>query len=365
MAKLRSRVLRAIIAKDLRDGLRDGRIVLALAFVVGAGLLMGLTSPDDLRTKATLAYWAEEDTRVPEMIQRVGEDVIDLRINRVATPDGLRDAVRDKRADLAIIIPGGFDAAVERGDEPTATAIVADPPTAAASAVVATVEPALRTLADQSIPATVLTESVGAPYRRGEAAVDEVGFRRFSGLLAIIGVMAMIGLFMVPMILAEETEKRTIEALAMAASYRLIVVAKALVGLVVAVTLTAGILLFTDLAPADPRTLVLALSLTALLFVGIGLLLGGLFTATTVNTWSGLLLVLVLAPAFMLANPPPWPGMDTLFTALPTSQAIRLALNGVSGEALFPDAWLSVLVLATWLLLIYAVLIRRLSTREP
>jgi hypothetical protein len=276
----------------------------------------------------------------------------------------LREAVRDKDADAALLISDDFDASVARGAKPTVTVILADPPSPDGRAAAATIEPALRALAGQNVPATVVSESVDATNKRGEAAVDEVGTRRFTAPVGILAVMAWVGLFMVPMILAEETEKKTIEALAVATSYRVIVAAKALVGVIVAIALTVAMLVPTDLAPAEPLTLALALGLTALLFVGIGLLLGGLLTATVVNTWSGLLILALLAPAFIVGNPPPWPGIDTVFSVIPSSQPIRLALNGVSGTLLFPDAWLSATVLTGWLFLVFAALVRRLSTRE-
>jgi hypothetical protein len=358
------RIIQAIIAKDLKDALRDGRIMLGLAMIVGVAMMMGLTSPEDTRTKATLTYWSEGETALPKAIKTVGSDVIDLRITRSDDAIALRDAVRDKEADIALLVPNGFDAAVAQGARPEVTVVVADPPSGPGAAVMATVEPALRVLGGQGVPADVEMEPVRAEFRRGEAAVDQIGLRRFAGLVGILGIMAMVGLFMVPMILAEETEKKTIEALAMATSYRVIVAAKAMVGLVVSVGLAVATVVITDLAPADLPTFTLAFVLTALLFVGTGLLLGGLFSATTVNTWSGLLIVVLLAPAFMMSNPPPWPAIDSVFTVLPSSQALRLGLNGVSGTDLFPDVWLSYVVLAVWMVAIYALLIRRLSTRE-
>jgi hypothetical protein len=358
------RVVRAIIAKDLKDVLRDGRIVIGVVFVVGAALLLGLTSPNDQRTKATLIYWADGESRLPETMKTLGRDVIDLRIKRADSPGSLRDVVSNKAADVAMIIPRGFDTALRGGQDPSATVIIADPPSGGGAAIAATIEPALRTLTGQEVPATVETQTVRAAFRRGEAAVNEVGLRRYSGLLGILGIIAVVGLFMVPMILAEETEKKTIEALAMAASYRTIVVAKAMVGFVVAAVLTVAAVYLTDVDPVEPSLLAVAFGLTALLFVGAGLLLGGYLSATAVNSWSGLVIIALLVPALLVGNPPPWSGIDSVLDALPTSQAIRLALNGVSGTSLFPGAWVSVLVLLAWLLAIYAVLIRRLSSRE-
>ncbi len=72
----------------------------------------------------------------------------------------------------------------------------------------------------------------------------------------------------------------------------------------------------------------------------------------------------MLAPVFMVGLPVP-DLIDVLLTLIPTSQATRLAMNGLMmGEALFPDAWLSFLVIAAWGAVAYALLLWRLSRRE-
>jgi hypothetical protein len=50
MPRFPTRVVRAIIAKDLRDALRDGRLMLGAAVIVGVALVMDLGTAEDARS---------------------------------------------------------------------------------------------------------------------------------------------------------------------------------------------------------------------------------------------------------------------------------------------------------------------------
>ena len=104
-----------------------------------------------------------------------------------------------------------------------------------------------------------------------------------------------------------------------------------------------------------------AMVLLGIALVGFGLLLGGLFkSANQLNNWGGLILIPVIAPAFIIGL---WsPGLfEYVIEALPVSQGMKLAVNGMSGEAIFANVWLSYLILAAWIVIFYAALVFRLS----
>jgi hypothetical protein len=82
-----------------------------------------------------------------------------------------------------------------------------------------------------------------------------------------------------------------------------------------------------------------------------------------VNTWSGLFLLPVIGPAFAVGYPLPGP-LSIALGLLPTSQATKLAINGLSGDELFGRPWLAVLIIAAWGAVAYGLLLWRLSRRE-
>ena len=53
--------------------------------------------------------------------------------------------------------------------------------------------------------------------------------------------------------------------------------------------------------------------------------------------------------------------MQTVFDAIPTSQAIRVIVNSLSGEQLFTRTRLSFVVMAVWTIAAYAIPVRRLG----
>jgi ABC-type uncharacterized transport system permease subunit len=96
----------------------------------------------------------------------------------------------------------------------------------------------------------------------------------------------------------------------------------------------------------------------------LGLLIGGLFkSAQQVYSWSSVMLLPVIGPAFAVGLPVP-AALDTLFKFLPTSQGMRIMANGLAGKAVFSDVWLSLAVLLAWVAAAYGVLAWRLSRRE-
>src|SRR5699024_242115 len=115
---------------------------------------------------------------------------------------------------------------------------------------------------------------------------DDLGLQRYFVLAALMMLIAMIAMLAVPIILAEEAEKKTLEALTLIASYIDVVAAKALVGITYIVAGTGLLLALTQIWPEDPVLFFSGILLLGIALVGLGLLLGGLFkSANQLNTW--------------------------------------------------------------------------------
>jgi ABC-type multidrug transport system permease subunit len=111
-------------------------------------------------------------------------------------------------------------------------------------------------------------------------------------------------------------------------------------------------------------TFVAGTALLAAALIGLGLLLGGLFrSAAQVYTWSSIVLLPIIMPAFVAGLPVP-SAIDLALRAFPTYQGMRILTNGLAGKTLFNDVWISFAVLLAWVAIAYGALAWRLARRE-
>jgi ABC-type multidrug transport system permease subunit len=118
------------------------------------------------------------------------------------------------------------------------------------------------------------------------------------------------------------------------------------------------------MAPANLPLFAGALVMLSVTMIGFGLLLGALVRSVSqLNTWSSIPLLLVLMPVFFVAlDLPSW--LQTLLAATPGSQAMRLLVDGLTGQAMYGGWMLAFGVIAAWAIVAYSVLIRTLARRE-
>lgn len=361
---MHGRMIKTIFRKDLIDAIRDSRVLVAIIVPLAIGLIYNFVFKDTTpKPSATVAYTTAEETTLPELLKSAAGDSVKLTFKQQPDAAAVRNAIDHKDADIGLIIPAGFEQAVKAGQQPVLTVIQRDPVTSGGAYVAAALTPALRQLAGQAPPAKI-ESSASKVNPSNQSVFERLGLRTYFVLVMVIFLIAMICLLAVPTILADETEKKTLDALVMVASYGDVIVSKALVGLCYIVVASALLINLTRLRPSAPVTFVGSLLLLSLAMLGLGLLLGQLFkNANQLNTWSGFLLAPMVAPAYLVGFDMPHV-VNILLDILPTSQATRLAMNGLSGETLFANAWLSVLVIIAWAVAAYGILLWRLSRRE-
>ena len=362
---MHTRMILTICRKDLFDAVRDMRVLMALVMPLGIGILYNVIFQNlDRKPSATIAVYSSGQTALPDTMRALLGDVAELKFEHAANPDDLRRLVREKRANLGLLVPPGFDAALQAGNRPTLTVVQRDGAVntdVGTSLVVRSLDRIVQQLAGQRPPAVISIDLLDT----GEPAVFErLGIARYFVLSSVIMLIGFIAMLALPTILAEETEKKTLDALVMAASYADVIAAKALVGVIYTAVAVPGLLLLTRLRPVDLPRFAGAIALFSVTLIGFGLLIGGLFrNANQVNTWSGLFLLPVIGPAFAVGYPLPG-AIGTALAVLPTTQAAKLAINAMSGEAIFPHQWLSTLIVVAWGVAAYGLLLWRLSQRE-
>jgi ABC-2 type transport system permease protein len=354
--------VRTIFRKDIRDAMRDSRVLIALVVPFMLGLLYNVTMGDEEpRPRATIAWFAADETILPGQIQRLAGDGVVVTLDHRASEADVRQFVDTRTSAVGLLIPAGFDTAVGQGERPELQVLLPGSPSVGAQYVTALIEPALRQMAGQAEPATLRVETLVAEAQRDP--IERLGISTYFVLVSVLMLVVVICLFVVPMLLAEERERKTLDALVLIASNTEVVAAKALVGVAYVLVAVPLLMALTQLSPNDLLLYVVGIGGLALALIGFGLLLGRLFSATQLYSWGGILILPFIAPAFVVGVPAP-DGVVAASLAFPTSHAMRLAANGLAGEAIFAHAALSTVILTAWTLLGFGVLLWHLSRRE-
>jgi ABC-2 type transport system permease protein len=354
----------AIYRKDLRDALRDSRLIIAILMPLLIGLLYSFMFKDDAKPTAKLGVVSSTSTQLPAALQGATQAALQLKVQSFADEASLTQRVRDKKVDVGVIIPAGFDAALRSGASPKLTVILPASPSFGGDYVAAVLDRVTQSLAGQTPAASITRVLLPAVAGTSDSAFTTLGARKIFVLVAVILMLGMIAVYALPAVLTEETEKRTVEALTMIASDAEVIVAKSLFGLTYCVISVPLMLAITRVVPQDVALFVLDIVLTSVTLVGLGLLLGGLMrTQTQLNTWSTVALIPLLAPAIMIQLPlPGWAG--AIVFLLPTAQTMRLGVNALAGRQLFGAQWLSVAIILGWAVAGYGLVWWRLSRKE-
>lgn len=354
----------AIYRKDMRDALRDSRLIMAIVMPLLIGLLYSFMFKDDTRPEAKLGVVAPTATRLPAALQEATKAALLLKVQAFGDAAALSRQVRDDKVDVGLIIPRGFDAALTSGGSPKLTVVLPASPSFGGDYVAAVLDRVTQSLAGQVPAATIARVVLPAKAGSSDSAFTTLGTRKAFVLVAVILMLAMIAVYALPAVLTEETEKRTVEALTLIASDAEVIVAKSLFGLTYCLISVPLMLVITRVVPEDVLLFVLDVALTSVALVGIGLLLGGLLrTQTQLNTWSSVALIPLIVPAIIVGLPVPgW--VEAVVSVLPTAQTMRLGVNALAGRQLYDAEWLSIAIIAGWAVVTYALVWWRLSRQE-
>jgi ABC-2 type transport system permease protein len=360
---MRLPIIAAIFRKDVVDAVRDSRVLVSLLTPIILAILYNSIFPEERLFEAKIAYAGPENSALVRSLEERAGQTVSLKLRHVGSDAEARHLVVTQDVDAAFLLPADVDDAIRQGRRPTITLIQPTEGSSAANFVSASLETGIRTLSGQPPIATVAVERVQAGS--AEAGVlGELGARRYFVLATVVMMLGMIAVLAVPIILTEEAEKKTLDALLLVANYREVILGKALVGVAYSAASVALMLGLTRLRPLDMPTFVIGTGLLAVSLIGLGLLLGGLFkTAGQVYTWSSVLLLPIIGPAFVAGLPVP-DALDLALRGFPTFQGMRIMTNGLAGKALFGDIWISYAVLIAWVAIAYGALAWRLARRE-
>ncbi|TXG86508.1 MAG: ABC transporter permease [Thermomicrobiales bacterium] len=357
------RRITAIYVKDLLDAVRDARILITLLTPLMIGVFYSFAFSDDNMPPATLVV---DDPGNSALVQQISDTVsgsVDLTIDRVERLTEVQQHIADDDADVGLVIPEGFDAAVAAGDTPTLQVLLPASSSIGGQYILATLDPILRSMAGQQLPANVTVEAVDLDPT-SVTIIDKMSMRTWSFVLSLVLMISMVSLLAIPIILAEETEKKTIDALVLVSSYGEVVIGKALLGGTYVLIMTGILLGITRLRPVDTTWFLISIVLLAACLLGFGLLLGSVFkSATQLNTWSGLLLIPAIIPASLIGMGLP-SMVDRIAGLTPTGAGMKLLTNAFSESEVYAKQWQAIVVLLVWSTVFFALLLWQLSRRR-
>jgi ABC-2 type transport system permease protein len=349
----------AIARKDITDAIRNMYILFAILLPVGLSLLFGWIIPANPEGPTlTIAVY---DPGQSQLIAQLTA----LPNVKVISATSAEDARRLVTNDIlgAVIVPSGFDAAIGAKAQPELTVYINGH--AGGGGLMAfrqLIETQVWGLVGQDRPARITLHDVTTP---GGSAAESLVVS--SGLLVMMLVMAlaMAGVFVVPTLLVEEKERRTLLALQVSpASSTDIVAGKSLAGLFYAM-LTALIILTMNQDWQGQWLLTLAAVILGALFVIlVGLLMGGLFSTTNqVNTWSSVVMLVLLVPSWagMLQLPA---ALESAFRVIPTYYLGQLVTASVGGQAAWSEIGLNLSVLAISVIVTFFIVVWRVQREQ-
>lgn len=339
-----------ILRKDLLDAIRDGRVLAIIIVPLALGVAYSMIYPDQepRPTADVLVVGSSTNTDAQRLSVALPRDVgraLDLTVRVESDEREAREAVADDDADVAIVVPEGLIADAEAGRAPPLQVLVGPDASPAARAVVDLLPSSVGRLADRPPAAEVAVRDV-APT--SPSAIDELGLSTYFVLAAVVMTVGFIGLLATPIVLAEEIEKRTIEALLLAARGPEVLAAKALVGVSYSAVATVILLAITGVPIERPALFVVGTVGMIVSLVGFGLCLAYLFRAADkLNTWGWVIVMPAIVPAFVVgADPPGW--LDAICRAVPTGQGMRLMVDGALPTDVFGGLGLALMVFAVW-----------------
>ena len=333
------RAIAAIARKDLVDAVKNTYILFALILPIGMSLLVTLMTPSQGQPPGIAIH----DAGHSRLVAALKSDPA-VRVVVVDSADALRQQV-ERGAIGGLALPAGFDAAIDAGTTPELRGYYNGQRSGSRSTFQRSVEAALRAMAGQTLPAHLALSDLSAAAGKQELALDLTSY--LLPLVLVLGA-TMVGVFIVPTMLVEEKEKHTLHALLVSpASYADVVAGKALVGLILALLIGIGLLLLNDGFAGNPAITLLAIVLGTLFLVQCGLLLAAVLgTITQVNTWSSIVMLVLLVPAMFNLPPQPPPPVSTVMRLVPTGAMADALIVGLSHSASAARLWLDVPVLA-------------------
>lgn len=365
---MRRNVILAIARKDILDALRNARLLIIVLMPIGFSILYGYLFRDT-STKTEIVLHSPETSALAAQLDQMPN----VSLFSVDSPQAVETTLEKEKAALGLVLPVGFDEGLHAGTRPTLEMIYPEAPEEAQSARLLVLE-TLEVLSGRESVVEVderqlhpqTQEEREAASEQPMSFLNQVGLQGYFVILWVMMAITMNGAFLVPTLLVEEKEKKTLDAVLVApTTYTGVVIGKVLVGMIYSL-LSAFVVMglnqgFTGDIPFAVTTIIvgsLALSL-------IGLLIGGLIeNMTSLNTWGSFIILPLMIPGFLAGVPLDSisPALSVPLQAIPTFQVVRGLALAMQGRGIETRSSLGILGIQC--LLLFGAVVWSLRRRE-
>ena len=320
-------VILAIARKDVIDAIRNRYLLTALITPLFVAVLFRVLLPG-INNSSILSIVVHDSGN--SAVTAEWRKTPQIKVVDAGSGDAVASEVQKRKAIGGVVVPSNFDADVAAGKQPELTIYVNNKKSILEQAAFRRLlDQQVRGLVKQPEPARLIW--IDVEKETGDAKRGGLGLDQMLLPLLLILTLGMIGAMVVPLLLVEEKEKRTLDfLLASPATLREIVAGKALTGVAYTV-LIAGLLLIVNrhIVVSWPF-MVLTIILGLVFVVAVGLVMGSLLNNTMqVNTWASSVLIVLLVPSFPSLG---LPGvLDTAIRFIPTyylTEALNMSMTG-------------------------------------
>jgi ABC-type Na+ efflux pump permease subunit len=359
------RTVLAITRKDIIDAIKNRYLLMSMILPIGMSVIFRFVFADVGNMGSfQVAVYDPGGSRLAAQLRAIP----DIQWVEADTPERLQEEV-EGNAVGGILIPENFDAEMDLGEQPELTVYLNSGKGGTQLAVFRDiVYQQVWAMREGAAPAKLVWSISGArPEEAQNSGGKKPGFQMDSYLLVMFLVMSltMTGSFVVPLLLVEEKEKHTMEFLLVApVTPAEIAAGKALTGLAYS-GLGAGVLLALNGGWSGnwPVT-VLAVILGAMFLVMIGLLMGSLLrTMMQINTWSTVVMMILLAPSWLAVLKLP-AFLDAFMRAIPTFYLVRILDQSLAGRATPEESLLYLAIIAAGAAVTFALVVLVLRRQE-
>lgn len=354
------RSILAIARKDMLDILLNKAtltilltpIILAVVFVVIQVLLSGHTT--------NILLYNPGKSRVEQVIQSAFSDAKLIEAsspNDVTAAFGPNGVQKSASYALGLVVPADFDSSLQAGGHPQLQLYIDG--NQISNQQSALLQSAFsnyaRNVANPLPPTTISLVTINPPQPNS-------GIRDIAQIYgaAVLLSSFMIGTSLVPGLIAEEKEKKTLRMLMVTpASFADVIAGKLLVGLVYQIVLTLVVLAVKGSFTGQVPLVLLFVLLGSCFSVTLGLLAGSIFqTTSAAGAFSGIVSFIYILPIFFVGafaqvftNGP----FTTIIKLLPTYYIADGTVNALSGNASFYGTLLDVGIIFGCIVLLFLI----------
>ena len=321
------RVVAAIAQKDLIDAIRNRYLLVALLTPLSVALLIRLMLPSmDGQNIVTIVV---HDPGKSVLVSRL-RAVPQIKLVETDSAAMARTVVERTKAVGGLVVPANFDTDIAANKQPELTVFVNNNKNILGTAGFRLLmERQIGALDERPPPAKLnwinVHDEPDSQNRRG------INLSQMLLPLLLVLTFGMTGALVVPLLLVEEKEKRTMDFLLTSpTSLTEIVTGKALTGVVYSVVIGGALLAINHQMIGNWPLTMLTIVFGLLLIVSIGVLMGSVFKTTMqVNTWASIALLVLIAPSFPFPNSPAV--LESAMRLVPTYyfvEALQLSLAG-------------------------------------